>query len=261
MHWILQENLFREHEWANLVGALERLRLPYSVHKVVPFVGELVPPPEIAEPKVVCFGSYSLRHPARAAGWNPGVYDLGDADFEGQRAHWGAHMLNAASVVVRFADARFPTPAPCFVRPIRDSKVFAGQIVTDQAEFYAWQHRVCALGEDTGTSLTPDTLVQVAPIREIYTEVRCWVVGDDVVTASQYKLGSRVAYASVPRDSALVAYARARLAEWRPHRAFCLDVADTAEGPAIVEINTINAAGFYAADVQALVIALEELEA
>ncbi len=106
-----------------------------------------------------------------------------------------------------------------------------------------------------------DTLVQVAPLREIYTEVRCWVVGGTVVTASQYKLGGRVAYASVPRDSALVAYAQARVAEWQPHRAFCLDVADTADGLAIVEINTINAAGFYAADVQKLVIALEDLEA
>ncbi|MCE9574611.1 MAG: ATP-grasp domain-containing protein [Deltaproteobacteria bacterium] len=261
MHWILQENLFKEAEWANLVGALERFSLPYSVHKVVPFVGELVPPAEIAGGKVVCFGSYSLRHAARAAGWTPGVYDLDDADFEVQRAHWGARMLNAASVVVRFADVRFSTAAPYFVRPIRDSKVFAGQTVDDQAEFYAWQHRVCALGEDTGTSLAPDTLVQVAPVREIYTEVRCWVVGGQIVTASQYKLGSKVTYASVPRDSALVAYAQARVAEWQPHRAFCLDVADTADGPAIVEINTINAAGFYAADVQKLVIALEEIEA
>ena len=154
MHWILQQDLFKEAEWANLVGALERCGLPYSVHKVVPFVGDLVPPAEVASGKVVCFGSYSLRHAARAAGWTPGVYDLDDSDFEVQRARWGAHMLNAASVVVRFADARFPTAASYFVRPIRDSKVFAGQIVDDQAEFYAWQHRVFALGEETGTSVS-----------------------------------------------------------------------------------------------------------
>jgi hypothetical protein len=261
MHWVLQENLFKEREWAHLVGALERLGVPYSVHKVVPFIGELVPPPAITTAKVVCFGSYSMRHAARAFGWTPGVYDLDDADFEVQRAHWGRHMLNADSLVTPFAKVQFPSPDPYFVRPIRDSKVFAGYVVDDHAAFAAWQHRVCALGEDTGTSLAPDTLVQVAPVREIYTETRFWVVGGRIATASQYKLGSRVTYAEAPRGGPLWAYAEARISEWQPHRAFCLDIADTADGPAIVEINTINAAGFYAADVQQLVIALEELEA
>jgi len=85
MHWILQENLFREREWARLIGALDRFELPYSVHKVIPFVGELVPPPAALDGKVICFGSYSLRHAARRFGWHPGVYDLEDADFEVQR--------------------------------------------------------------------------------------------------------------------------------------------------------------------------------
>ena len=34
---------------------------PYSVHKVVPFVGELIPEPEIADPgAVILLGSYAL---------------------------------------------------------------------------------------------------------------------------------------------------------------------------------------------------------
>jgi len=261
MHWILQEHLFGEREWANLIGTLERFELPYSVHKVIPFVGELIPPPAPADGKVICFGSYSLRHTARRFGWRPGVYDLEDADFAVQRAHWGRHMLNAAAIVTRFADARFPSPERYFVRPVRDSKVFTGYVVEDQAAFYAWQQRVCALDADPGSSLTGDTLVQVAPVRQLYTEVRLWVVAGRLVTASQYKLGSRVAYAEVPRDGSLWEYAEARVAEWQPLPAFCLDVAETDDGPAIVEINTINAAGLYAADIQRLVMALEELEA
>jgi hypothetical protein len=47
---------------------------------------------------------------------------------------------------------------------------------------------------------------------------------------------------------------------WQPQRAFVLDVAETADGPKIVEINTLNSAGFYAADIQRIVLALEELE-
>jgi len=81
MHWILQTNLFQEAEWARLVEALERFDLPYSVHKVIPFVGELEPVPVLQATKAVCFGSYSMRHSAKAHGWTPGVYDLFDQDF------------------------------------------------------------------------------------------------------------------------------------------------------------------------------------
>ena len=43
MHWILQTNLFQEAEWTRLVETLEKFDLPYSVHRVVPFIGELEP--------------------------------------------------------------------------------------------------------------------------------------------------------------------------------------------------------------------------
>lgn len=41
---------------------------------------------------------------------------------------------------------------------------------------------------------------------------------------------------------------------------FVIDVCDTPDGLRIVEINTINCAGFYAGDIQRLVAALEVLE-
>jgi ATP-grasp domain, R2K clade family 3 len=50
----------------------------------------------------------------------------------------------------------------------------------------------------------------------------------------------------------------ARVAEWQPHEAFVIDVCETSDGLRIVEINTLNAAGFYAGDVQKLALCLEE---
>ncbi|MEP1610351.1 MAG: hypothetical protein ABJL72_00345 [Roseobacter sp.] len=44
-----------------LSDALDRLEIPYSWHKVVPFIGELTPVPVIRDPNaVVMFGSYVL---------------------------------------------------------------------------------------------------------------------------------------------------------------------------------------------------------
>lgn len=56
MHWILQENMFQEAEWLNIIQTLEKLELPFSVHKVVPFVGELDPPVALDTTNVICMG-------------------------------------------------------------------------------------------------------------------------------------------------------------------------------------------------------------
>ena len=43
MHWILQNNIFNEAAFDTLVATLERFNIPYSIHKVIPFIGELEP--------------------------------------------------------------------------------------------------------------------------------------------------------------------------------------------------------------------------
>jgi hypothetical protein len=256
MHWILQTNLFQEAEWSRLVATLEQFDLPYSVHRVVPFVGELEPLPVLRAAKAVCFGSYSMRYSARKYGWDPGVYDLFDQDFLAQKAAWGERMLNADSRILAFQDVRLEHPT--FLRPIDDSKYFAGRVF-EPGEFETWRQRVCDLDEDDGTSLSPTTLVQVCTPKTIHAEYRFWIVGGKIATKSLYKLGRRVVYAA-DVDERMDHFVLQAAADWQPHRAFVIDVCDTPEGPRIVEINTLNAAGFYAGDVQRLVEALEELE-
>jgi hypothetical protein len=262
MHWILQNNIFNEKEWTTLVGTLERFQLPYSVHKVVPFIGELIPPAIPEAEKVICLGSYSMRHTAAAHGWNPGVYDIIHQTFILQHSHWGDLMLNSDSQVHRFEDAVFTEPT--FVRPIDDSKYFAGQVF-DHEEFEKWRFGVCVLEHDYGSSLTKDTLVQLCSPKEIYAEYRYWIVDSKVVTRSLYKRGDRVIY-SADVDSSLDDFV-ARVIRpsppapaWQPHRAYVLDVCTTPDGIKIVEINTLNSAGFYAGNVTDIIMALEEME-
>ena len=62
---------------------------------------------------------------------------------------------------------------------------------------------------------------------------------------------------------------RARIAEWQPHDAFVIDVAEVPNLHAlrhnldephwlkVVEINTLNSSGFYACNIPKLVMALE----
>lgn len=260
MHWILQSNLFNETAYGVLLDTLERFGLPHSIHRVVPFVGEIDPPVELETTNVICMGSYSLRHAARKHGWTPGVFDLGPYDFTVQLEHWGSHMLNADSRVSAFKDAAVDKAA--FVRPIHDSKAFAGKVF-DPDEFHDWQGKVCALGTSDRSSLDRETLVQVCPIKAIYNEYRFWIVRGEIVCASLYKQGDRVYYTDdVP--PVYFDFARAMIAQWQPHDAFVLDVCSVPDdgdgwlGIKIVEINTLNSAGFYAANIPKLVMALED---
>lgn len=259
MHWVLQENIFDEKKFDTLVDYLGRVGISYSIHKVVPFVGELMPDPEFDHHNVICIGSYSMRHVAKKKGWYPGVFDLFDQNFNVQKEHWGELMLNYDSEVMPFKDVHLTTAK--FIRPIDDSKYFAGRVF-DPEEFNEWHEKVCVLKEDYGSSLTADTLVQVMEPKEIYTEVRFWVARGEIITSSVYKIGDKVIYSSNV-DPRFHEFVRTIIgsyydsSKWEPAEAYVIDVCDTPDGLKIVEINTLNSCGFYEGDVQKIVEVLE----
>ena len=253
MHWILQADFDAEPGWPRLVRSLERFSLPHSIHDLSVPSRALRPEPSISHRNVICFGSYSLRHVAKRFGWSPGVFDLVDCDFVRQRFHWHEHLLNADSVVCSLDEARFPERS-MFVRPVADTKTFNGRVFTRES-FDSWRAVVC--DAEKGGNLGPETLVQVAPLRTIYAEYRFWVVRGQVVTSSLYKRGGRV-FSSDAVDGRVREFVEHRVSEWSPHDAFVIDVCETERGMAIVELNTLNSAAFYAADVQALVLSLED---
>lgn len=259
MHWVLQNAVFSERGWDVMLATLRRFDIPFSEHRVVPFLGELEPDPVLPTRNVMCMGSYSMRHAARKHGWVPGVFDLAPFDFRVQLKHWGSRMLNADSDVVRFEDVAFGDRTELFIRPIQDSKHFAGGLFTRDA-FEPWQRSVVELKEQNLSSLRSDTLVQVAVPKQLYREARFWIVRGRVVASSIYRLGGRGAFGPIV-DERFHAFASELVAGdggWLPLPAFCLDLCDTPDGMKVVEINTINASGFYDADVQTLIMTIHE---
>jgi hypothetical protein len=256
MRWIVQNNLFAEQGFKPLLQALKQLQIPYSLHKVIPFVGELDPDPGQIEGPVVVMGSYSMGFYAQRMGWTPGTFANDNHDFRAQLPHWGGYMLNSDAKVMKFADVQ-RTRKLFFIRPVDDSKCFAGH-VSSWGQYRVWRDRVMALGADNGSTVTGDTLVIVSQVREIHREWRTWVVDSEVVTASLYKERGRAKYVQCV-DERIVRFVQSFLGggRWEPARAYVIDVAETDDGLSILECNNINAAGWYAADVQKLVVAID----
>ena len=120
MQWILQ----RFDDTEKLAAALDQLGIGYSWHKVIPFIGELVPEPIVPNIRsVVFFGSYSFWKYSAEKGFWPGVIKLNP--FVHEQA-WHPYLLNGT-------DALFITlrdvpkvldidEQDWFIRPVDDSK-------------------------------------------------------------------------------------------------------------------------------------------
>jgi hypothetical protein len=180
---------------------------------------------------------------------------LENLDFGIQRSHWGGAMLNADASIVRFADVPFQQ-LPFFIRPVYDTKDFVGTLM-DWGEFSTWRQRVLALSVDDNPTINRDTLVMIASPKEIWSETRLWIIDGRVITASGYKMGTRVLPAPPESvDPTIIKFAAEQASRWNPNRAYVCDVAETPNGLRIVEINNINSAGFYKGYMDRLVAAM-----
>lgn len=255
MHWIIQNNIYSEEGFAVLIDALEKLDLPYSIHKCIPFVGTLDPEPMPTQERVIVMGSYTLAREAQRRGWTPGVFLNENFDYAVQLKHWGDSMINADATICTFA-AVPEQIEPFFIRPIQDSKSFTGQVM-DWPSFTEWRDRILALSPEDGATIAPDTMVMVCQKKEIYAEYRTWMVKGRAVAWSQYKTGTRKHYIA-DVDPRIIEFAEAYRGGWEPDKAYVLDIFDTPNGLKIGEVNNLNSAGFYKANMGKLVMALED---
>lgn len=255
MHWVVQENLHGERGFQDLVDTFDKFKIPHDLVKVIPFVGETIPDVN-PEGKVFVIGSMSMHRVAKKKVWDPGVILI--PSMEEVAKHWGDCLLNANPTIGTIgelcAEAEFPEPM--FIRPVDDSKAFNGTIM-DYTEFREMQERLANVSSDMPTC-SLDTRVIISPMKEICCEYRFFIVDGEPVTGSLYKRGGKVIYSNEIDNALKFVKEFLEYSSWRPAKAFVLDVALVPTGYEIIEINNLNSAGFYASDVQKLVMTIEE---
>lgn len=285
MHWVIQSNMYQEKAFEDLLATLSHLGLPHSVHKVVPFVHTLEPEictcechsgssvmhfeaccrreaVKVTEKHVIAMGTYTMTEIARAERWSPGSYLNENFDYRVQLRHWGSRMLNSWSVFRKLKDLRIAeVPGhkgePFFIRPVGDSKFFAGAVM-DWERFEPWRDGILALRPEDGATMNGDTEIMASAVKDIHQETRVWIVGGKVSTSSVYKIGSRVHYSPIV-DPKVTDFALETAQIWSPADAYVMDVADTGDALQVIEVNNINSAGWYAANMGKLVTDLEDL--
>jgi ATP-grasp domain, R2K clade family 3 len=253
MYYIIQENLFKEKHYQLLIDAMERYGLEYEIVKFRPFVHDIEFTTQRKD--IFCFGAVAMAAAAKKYNWNPGSMLNDNHDFNVYDNQYGAeNMLNGDGYIIDFTDPLPIADEAFFARPIKDSKVFSGQVFSQTA----WKaYAQISKDIDTVNTITEDTKILVAPLKHIQQEVRCWVVGGKVVTASRYKLGNKAIYANYDDASFFVDFAQKMVDIFAVAEAFVIDVCLVNDALKVVEVNNINSAGFYACTMEKLITALE----
>lgn len=248
MFWVVQENLFQQNERPALLAVLRQFAVP---HQIVSVAHDEITPDVIYDGPIIINGSVMLSNIAVKRGWKPGGVLLSDNfSYEVWHPHLRQYLLNRDAVFTTIAQADPPLER-VFVRPLKDDKAFTGRVMTI-AEFRAWQAKVV----DRQGTLDPDTPIIYAPVRHIGQEHRHFIVDGDVISSSRYKLGG-VTNQSASVDAYIIEFAARMAAIWQPARAFVLDTYVTDDEIGVVELGGICYAGFYQADVQKIVMALD----
>lgn len=241
MHWVIHESVFSEANRKLLKDALERAELPYTV---VSFDSEEPTPNVEPEGKVFVCGAWKAQRLAKRRGWVPGSFLNENFSVEVWSEHLEGELLNETVYLTTVANLDLQTPM--FVRPAIDSKAFDGAVFTPEAA-------------DTLRENSPalaEARVSVSPVRTIMREYRLFFVDGRLVTGSLYRQAGEVVL-SGEVDPDAVAYGEAIAQQWSPAEAFVMDIALTDDGYRVIEFNNINSSGFYAADVERYVDAIE----
>ena len=252
MHYLIQENLFREEGHEKLIRTLERFNISHELVSVRPFINNF--DFETKRKDVFIFGSLKMAVISKDYGFNPGALVTKNHDYEVYSKHYKENLLNYDSRIVKFTDAFKWEFEQQFIRPTLDSKVFTGKVF-DKEEWNDFVDR--KLNDGHTTTLTKDTLIQVSTPKAITQEVRCWVVDGKVVTQSTYRRGSFLVYDNVV-DVDAIEFAQKMVDIFQLADAFTIDVCLTNNEWKIVECGSVACAGFYDADMQKLIMALEE---
>jgi hypothetical protein len=272
MHYVIQENVFRERHYELLLDTMRRGGFSHDIVRIFPFVDKIVRVSDIPNEEgaynvddlpeyvtdrndVFVFGAIKLARIGADRGWTPGSMMNDNHDYTVYSKHYGVNLLNHDSRVMRLVDDFGWSPGEeKFLRPTKDTKAFTGKVFTETEWNDTVKHHLHNYRTDM---FNEDTLVQVSTPKVIQKEIRFWVVGGKIVTGSQYRLGDAVVYDEFYEDEA-IEFAQRMVDKFQLADSFVIDVCLCDDAWKIVECGCINCAGFYKSNIPKMVMALEE---
>ena len=252
MHYLIQENVFKDPRYDQIFVVLETLNLPYETVRFHP--NSVVFDYHTTRQDIFVYGSVKLAKVAAGFDWAPGSLYGGNHAFERYAAGYGNNVINHDSYLGKFTDELdWRGGSRLFIKPSKEAKVFTGRVY-HEVEWRDFVHNT--LNDPSNHRVTADTAIQASTPYALIKEARTWIVDGRVVTSSYYKFHGDLPFEPTLAEDGL-AFATRMAQLYAVADAYVMDIALTLDGWKIVEINCINSAGFYRGDVHEIVLALE----
>jgi hypothetical protein len=257
--WIIEEKVFSDTIYNNLLSDLTAEGNPFHTIKVVPFVHEIDgETPDITIQPVVCYGSIGIQKVARKNNWRPGVWTSNAFSVTNYRDRLGNLFLNSDAKLCPIKNLdkitiQMPENDFVFIRPNLDTKEFAGEVI-DRANLVTWYENMKRIGYLD----EQDFNIITAKPKIILEEYRVIIVNGKIVTWSTYKKYGQAYQAGTIKTGALAVAMQATV-QFNPADVFVIDIAQTDNGYKVIEYNTFNSAGLYRCNTRKIVKAINEL--
>lgn len=252
VHWVLQNKVTSEENLAALTKAFRKYKCTHDVVQVIPFDPEV---PDITPTcyPVVAYGSTTfVERIYQKRPWAPGVY------FDRSKfcpSYWtillGDDALNSDgyNMVLRAVPDMLQDGQLYFARPDNDGKLFPGMVL-DKQELMTVVNNTDQL----------DSLIWIAPPKNLGKEWRLFVVNHRIITGSQYRSKGRLNVSKTVPSAVKLFAQHAIIKLCATGGTYVLDVCEYNKQYKVIELGCLNAAGFYAADIDKIVQAVVDKE-
>jgi hypothetical protein len=259
-----------------MILAVRELDCELHLEKYIPFGGSEYNFFQDEGP-VVFYGSLNAAKDMldRRLNWKPLVWCDWDAlRCSSYYAHWGKYILSPNYTILPFGDLprmkdflfatfgnslfesyqRYTIDGKrvVFIRPDENNKIFTGCCVSEN-NFERW-YEMAGIYEPK-----PHTLALVSKPIKILTETRCVIADRKAITGSQYSVERQLDIGPSVPGALEFAEKVANSTEWQPHPIYVMDIAQTELGFHLLEIGTINCAGFYKCEIRPIVEAMTRI--
>jgi hypothetical protein len=227
--WVIQDEVFGE-EQERLIEALKF----YDINFIV-VSKNCKAPTYLKQDNVILRGSVEFVNS------NPQYQTINLEHFQySTYSYWINNLLNQDFLILPWYKlynntSLFPECKRLFIRPNSGIKIFTGTCLNKST----WNKELDIIKGLPNSIISYDTLVVIAPYKEIDSEYRLLMYGNKLIDYSLYS-GKQASYENIQRmkllSSTFVFY---------PKRFYTIDICLCQNELKVVEINSFNSSGFY----------------
>lgn len=254
--WAIQTNLIDYEQSSAVCVAAKAAGAEVCEVEVIPFVDD-VEVPDLDTDLVIPYGSTKLNKISQKRRWLGNWYSPKTFNV----AHWnnvnGDKMLNYDASISKVSDLvanfRDDDDTLYFIRPLHDLKQFNGTVAPAK-EIKNWMSSVYS----GNFSFDENTEVCISSVKNISSEIRCFIVGGQLIDCSYYRIAG-VRLSQPVTNATELDSIRDFLSEIiLPHDCCVADIAYIGKTMKVIEFNSINSSGFYYNNIDKIVAAMTE---